>query len=67
MVDLEKLCKEIDNSGLKKSFIAQKLNLSRQGFANKLNGERPFNAGEIQELSQILSLSIRKRDEIFFA
>lgn len=67
MVNLKKLCDEIDNSGLKKNFIAQRLNLSRQGFANKLNGESTFNAGEIQKLSQILSLSARKRDEIFFA
>lgn len=67
MVDLALLNKTIDESGLKRSFIAQKLDLSRQGFSRKTSGHSEFTGGEIQELSKILSLSQMKRDRIFFA
>lgn len=58
---------EIAKSGLKISFIASKLGLSREGFYKKINNETEFKASEIAGLQTILGLSNKKRDEIFFA
>lgn len=66
MIDLKKLNKEIINSGLRKSWIAEKLGISYQSFWNKLKGKRTFKINEVILLSNILNLTFDKRERIFF-
>lgn len=66
MTDSEALSKAIENSGLKLTFIANKLELSREGFYRKLNNQTEFKASEIVKLQDILNLSNKERDKIFF-
>lgn len=66
MTDSEALSKAIENSGLKLTFIANKLELSREGFYKKLNNQTEFKASEIVKLQDILNLSNNERDKIFF-
>lgn len=67
MTNSEKLKEIVAASGLKKSYIAERLNLSRTGYANKENGKTEFVATEIQELSKILSLSRSQVNDIFLS
>lgn len=67
MTDSEALNKIIDNSGLKLTFIARALKLSREGFYKKLNNQTEFKASEIVKMQEILNLSNEQRDKIFFA
>ena len=67
MTDTKKINDVITNSGLKKTFIAKKINLSHQALYNKLNGKTEFTLSEITALCGLLNISTKKRDEIFFA
>lgn len=67
MTDSEALNKVIENSGLKLTFIARALKLSREGFYKKLNNKTEFKASEIVKMQEILNLSNEQRDKIFFA
>lgn len=64
-----KLLKQwIAHSGLKLTFIAQSMGLSRTGLYNKINNRRPFNQYEIDKLCQLLQIkSVREKEAIFFA
>lgn len=57
---------KVKSSGYKITYLANKLDLSRAGFRNKLNGDTEFYASEIQKLSELLNLSVREREDIFF-
>lgn len=57
MTDSEALNKVIENSGLKLTFIARALKLSREGFYKKLNNQTEFKASEIVKMQEILNLS----------
>lgn len=64
-VELEKLIAE---SGIKKSKLAEKLNIGYQSLKRKINNEVPFNANEILILCNMLGIkSLTLREEIFFA
>ena len=65
MTDSEALNKVIENSGLKLTFIARALKLSREGFYKKLNNQTEFKASEIVKMQEILNLSNEQRDKIF--
>lgn len=65
MIDVELLKQKIKDSGITIKFIHEKLNLSYQGFMNKLNGDSKFNVEEMQKLSEILHLSAEDEDLIF--
>ena len=67
MTDSEALNKVIENSGLKLTFIARALKLSREGFYKKLNNQTEYKASEIVKMQEILNLSNEQRDKIFFA
>lgn len=67
MTDTKKLNDEIADSGITITAIAKKIGITREGFYKKLNNETEFKASEISALQKILSLSNKKRDEIFFA
>ena len=61
MTDSEALNKVIENSGLKLTFIARALKLSREGFYKKLNNQTEFKASEIVKMQEILNLSNEQR------
>ena len=68
MTDTELLKERIVRSGLKMSFIAQYMGLSRMGLYNKINNRRPFNQYEIEALCQLLKIhSPQEKIAIFFA
>lgn len=67
MTDTSLLRKAISESGLKFSFIAEQLGLSRFGLMKKIDGDNEFKASEIAKLCDILNIDNKKRDRIFFA
>lgn len=66
MTDEYLLNNKIKDSGYRLGYLAEKLNLSRAGLYNKINGKTEFLASEIQALSDILKLDGKEREEIFF-
>lgn len=63
--ELERL---ISESGLKKSYIAKAINLSRQGFKNKCENKTPFTSKEIIGLCEVLNITkLTDKERIFFA
>lgn len=67
MTDTEALKRIIVSSGMSISFIARKLNITREGFYKKMNNETEFKASEISTLKDTLRLTNSQRDAIFFA
>ena len=67
MTDTQELLRIIEESGLKKGFIAAKLGLTTYGFQKKVENKTQFKAEEIKKLCEILGItSLKKREEIFF-
>jgi len=66
MINTLLLDSKIKKSGLKVSFLVQKLGLSRNGFDKKKKGKTPFRVAEIYVLSDLLNLSETDQKEIFF-
>lgn len=67
MVNSEVLKDVIENSGLKMSFIADKLEITSYSLSKKINNVTEFKAGEIAQLCSLLKISTEKMYEIFFA
>ena len=68
MTDTKELELLIKDSGLKKSYIAKTLGLSRQGLANKIQNKSPFTSTEISCLCKVLDItSLKDKERIFFA
>ncbi len=67
MINASALLDAIHQKGLKLGFVAEKMGVSRQTFALKLNGESEFKVSEIETLVKTLNLSTEQRDKIFFA
>lgn len=65
-MNTELLKNKLDDSGLKRGFIAQELNLSTYGFARKVDGITEFKPSEIRTLMRLLSLTNDDVREIFF-
>lgn len=60
--------KRIEESGLKRSYIAQMLGLSAYGLARKIKNESEFKTSEISGLCELLRIdSLEERNAIFFA
>lgn len=66
LTDEKLLGDAIEKSGLKITYIAQALNLSREGFYKKINNQTEFKASEILKLQKLLNLTNKRREEIFF-
>ena len=62
----EKLKKVIEEQGIKMSFLAEKMGISRQSLYLKLKGDREFDQGEILSLKNTLHLSDKEFLTIFF-
>jgi plasmid maintenance system antidote protein VapI len=67
MTDTKLLERAIEDSGLKKGFLAEKLGVSRQTMTSLLNGQTEFKASQINTLTALLQLTAERRDAIFFA
>ena len=65
-VNTELLDKKIDESGLKVSFIVDKLGLSHNGFYKKKNGETPFRASEVYVLCDLLRITDENEKKLIF-
>lgn len=67
MTDTAMLKEYIERSGLKQSYIAEKLGLSSYGFARKRDNVSEFLPSEINALCEILNIqSMEERFAIFF-
>lgn len=67
MTNTALLTAAIEKSGLKKGWIAEQLNITRNALAMKIANQSEFKASEVTRLAQILSLSKRERDIIFLS
>lgn len=66
MKGMELLRKKIDQAGFKLTYVAERLNLTYQGFKKKLDGDTEFKASEIAVLKDLLKLSDADVQAIFF-
>lgn len=66
MTNTELLNQAIINSGLRTSFICEKLGISRQAFSKKRNNFVQFKISEVLILKELLGLTNAQRDAIFF-
>lgn len=64
---MTKLKEIIERSGLKKTFIAEQLGLSYQGYLKKESGKSQFTAKQIAVLKDLLKLSNKDVAEIFLS
>jgi predicted transcriptional regulator len=67
MGNMSRLQEIIKESGYKKRHIAKELGISHQSFYNRLSGKSEFKSSEISKLCEVISISKKVRDEIFFA
>ena len=67
MTNSDMLKEAVKNKGLKKTYIAQCLGISPQGYYKKENGMSEFTASEIQIMRDILGLSHRAVKDIFLS
>lgn len=68
MVNKELLDKKIEDSGLKKEFIAKSLGITRAGFYKKATNGSEFTTGEVAILCKMLSITkLTEKESIFFA
>ena len=68
MTNVDLLQQKVAESGLKNSFIAERLGISRAAWYKKLKGQYPFTAEQIQALCNVLHItSLREKEEIFFS
>ena len=65
-MNLELLRKDIRDSGLKVSALAEKMNLSYQALYNKMNGKTEFTTSEIADYAQARGKPLYEVLPIFF-
>lgn len=66
MTNTELLLNIIKENGLKITWIADKMGISRVSLSNKVNNKTPFNQYEIASITDILHLSVKTKNAIFF-
>lgn len=66
-INLILLSEKIEQSGMKKKAVAEKMQLTPAGLANKLNGKRDFSATEIKGIASAINLTGDDILSIFFA
>lgn len=68
MVNTKELENEINKSGLKRCYLAEKMGLSRQGFRLKCINKNPFTVDEVAKLCELLNITkLTQKERIFFA
>lgn len=66
MVDLNKLKKAIDDSGVSMVKLAEKSGIPRETIYNRFNNIGEFTASEILGITKALRLTPKERESIFF-
>ena len=66
MTNVELLRSIMDESGMTVVAIAEKSGILRETLYNRMAGKGEFKASEIQVLTQVLRLTRKERDDIFF-
>lgn len=66
MINKNLLESKMAESGLKRKYFCERLGLTYQGLSNKLKGENEFVSSEIKVLKEILHLSDKAVNDIFF-
>lgn len=66
MTDVKLLNDKIDESGLKRNFIADQLGITPQGFYLKTSGKNEFTASQIQKLCDLLKITAQKEIKAIF-
>ena len=67
MTDTEKLNKYIEDSGLKKTYIAKTLGIRPDTLSNKIANRADFKATEINALCALLGIEdLEEKEAIFF-
>lgn len=67
MTNVEALQNKITDSGIKKTFIAERLGISYPGYLNKETGKTEFTASEVAIMRQLLNLSEDELVNIFLS
>lgn len=68
MTNVELLKEKIEKSGKKKSFLAEKLGISRAGFRNLCLGKSQFRTEQVKILCAELNIvDPKEKERIFFA
>ena len=68
MTNTTLLEEKINDSGLKKSYIAKKIGITAFSLAKKIRNENEFKASEINGLCALLKIdSAEEKERIFFA
>lgn len=67
MTDFGLLRQKIDESGMTMKAVAEKAGILRETLYNRFNGVGDFTASEMLALSDVLRLTNKERDKIFFA
>ena len=57
MADTKKLNKLIDESGLKRGYVAEQIGITQNSLVNKISGITDFKVTEAQALCRILSIT----------
>ena len=65
-VDTELLDKAIEKSGLKSSYIFEKLGISKQAYHDKRNGKTAFRKSEVYVICNLLHLNEEECKKIFY-
>ena len=65
-VDTKLLDEAVEKSGLKTSYIVDKLGISKQAYHTKRNGKIAFRQSEVYVLCDLLHLNDEERMKIFF-
>lgn len=68
MTDRQKLRDAINRRGLKLSYVAKFMGMSRQTLSYRMNNHREFTASEIKKMCGLLGITdLDEREAIFFA
>lgn len=67
MTDTKELRRRIEAAGLKYKYIARQLGISSYTLQLKIDNDSEFKVSEVDMLSNLLGLSLREKDAIFFA
>jgi len=66
MVNTKLLDSKIESSGMKVSFIIEKMGISRSAFYKKKDNKISFRVSEVYVISDLLRLTESEKQEIFF-
>lgn len=66
MTDTKALRDKIKRTGFKYTYLAEKLGITIYSLQNKIDNDAEFKVSEIDILSELLGLSLKSKDNIFF-